>query len=315
MRKFLLCAIAVLVGILSLPRLRAQPVTTPPIAALACAYNTVVPTPVSGQFALVQCNSSGQLLTNGLPATGGTLTGMLTVNANILSTFGSSAEDVLIGGVASADTFPGIWFGTNGAAPSYTNYSFLYDPGPPVNVNLNGTSGIAFRVGGTRVMTMNANGLAISAGAVSTTVPPAGTSLTTTGRVGVATAAPATALDITGGVSLASSLLTSSAAPTIGTCTGSTTNGAIGVSNGPSSFTIVIGTGTITNSCTVNLPTAAHGWNCWANDISTNSTTVFITKQSASTVSSATFINYTDIAGTGTAWTAGDTLNISCFGN
>ena len=83
MRKliYLLAAVASALTILSLPRLRAQTTPTPPIFALACANNSVVPTPTSGAFYLVQCNASGQLLTNGLATTGGTLTGPLILPA------------------------------------------------------------------------------------------------------------------------------------------------------------------------------------------------------------------------------------------
>ena len=81
MRKLLwaICFVLALITILSLPRLRAQTTTTPTIIALACANNTVIPTPTSGQYFFVQCNSSGQLLTNALSTTGGTLTGSLTL--------------------------------------------------------------------------------------------------------------------------------------------------------------------------------------------------------------------------------------------
>ena len=42
--------------------LRAQTTTTPPISGLACAYNSTAPSITTGQFALVQCDSSGSLL-------------------------------------------------------------------------------------------------------------------------------------------------------------------------------------------------------------------------------------------------------------
>lgn len=41
----------------------AQVYTGPPNpTALVCAYNTVVPTPVAGQFYYVQCDSNGKIL-------------------------------------------------------------------------------------------------------------------------------------------------------------------------------------------------------------------------------------------------------------
>lgn len=55
----------ILVGILLLGLAylaRAQVVPTAPVpTAFACAYSTSPPAPVSGQFFLVQCNSSGAL--------------------------------------------------------------------------------------------------------------------------------------------------------------------------------------------------------------------------------------------------------------
>ena len=41
----------------------AQAVTTPPIVALACAYNAATPTGTSGQFMLVQCDINGRVRT------------------------------------------------------------------------------------------------------------------------------------------------------------------------------------------------------------------------------------------------------------
>ena len=99
MRKFLapllcLIATAALYTFASGNFASGQTTSTPPIFALACANNTIVPTPTSGTFYLVQCNSSGQLLTNGLAATGGTLTGPLILPAGTLAapslTFGQA---------------------------------------------------------------------------------------------------------------------------------------------------------------------------------------------------------------------------------
>ncbi len=48
----------------------AQAVTTPPIFALACAYNTSTPTgPATGNFILAQCDSVGRFrtITGGWP--------------------------------------------------------------------------------------------------------------------------------------------------------------------------------------------------------------------------------------------------------
>src|SRR4029077_15390595 len=70
-------------------------------------------------------------------------------------------------------------------------------------------------------------------------------------------------------------------APTIGTngCGGSGAN--ISTNNGSASFTINVGSAP-TAACTFTLPIpAATGWNCTASDLTTNSTTVFVQKQTA----------------------------------
>lgn len=48
----------------------AQTVTDPTPIALVCAYNSVIPAPTSGQYAFVQCDSTGKLITAG--GSGGT---------------------------------------------------------------------------------------------------------------------------------------------------------------------------------------------------------------------------------------------------
>lgn len=60
-----------LLGLLAIGPAQAQTPTTPAIAAMVCANNTVVPTPVSGQFFYVQCDSTGKLLTNAAGSTPG----------------------------------------------------------------------------------------------------------------------------------------------------------------------------------------------------------------------------------------------------
>lgn len=107
-------------------------------------------------------------------------------------------------------------------------------------------------------------------------------------------------------------LLINATAPTISSGFGA--SATITTSNGPASFTINVGTGGAASSGTIALPTAANGWNCWANDI-TNPTVGggISTKQTGSTVNTATFTGYnaTPVA---TAWTASDILQVSCFG-
>lgn len=49
----------------------AQPVVTPPTSAMACVYNSSLPTLAAGSFGQVQCDIHGQLLTNGGGGGGG----------------------------------------------------------------------------------------------------------------------------------------------------------------------------------------------------------------------------------------------------
>lgn len=74
MRKLLLGLALSLLTTVSL----AQRVSTPPIVALACAYNSATQTSTSGQFIFVQCDVNGKLLTSGsapMGAAGGSLKG------------------------------------------------------------------------------------------------------------------------------------------------------------------------------------------------------------------------------------------------
>ncbi len=88
------------------------------------------------------------------------------------------------------------------------------------------------------------------------------------------------------------------------------TSPAIVGSNGTCSFQVNVGTGGTANSGVIGLtPAAPNGWTCQATDITTNSTTVFVTKQTASTTSSCTVGNFNDIAAAA-AWTASDKLQV-----
>lgn len=109
-------------------------------------------------------------------------------------------------------------------------------------------------------------------------------------------------------------LLISNAAPTIaaGGCGGSAAS--ISAVNGTASFNINVGTGPTSAGCTVTLPTATTGWNCFVNDFTTISTAVSMQKQTASGTASATFQNYSDLT-VATAPTANDIYHVSCFAN
>jgi hypothetical protein len=121
---------------------------------------------------------------------------------------------------------------------------------------------------------------------------------------------------ITGGIGANASggnrLLIGNTAPTIAGagCGGSAAS--IADNNGPASFAINVGTAPTSAGCAVTLPAATTAWNCWANDITTNSTSVFLVKQTARSTTGATLVNFSDVA-VATAPTANDIWTVHCF--
>lgn len=105
-------------------------------------------------------------------------------------------------------------------------------------------------------------------------------------------------------------VMISQTAPTIGSGFG--TSPSIVASNGTAAFQVNVGTGGTASSGTITMPTAANGWSCSANDVTTVSTSVFLTRQTASTATSVTITNY-NTAGAATAWVASDKINMQCM--
>ena len=99
-------------------------------------------------------------------------------------------------------------------------------------------------------------------------------------------------------------------APTISSGFGTTPS--ISASNGTIAFRINVGTGGTASSGVIGLPTVTTGWNCYCNDTTTASATVFLCKQTAGTTASATVGNF-DALGAAAAWAASDILTVSCF--
>lgn len=109
----------------------------------------------------------------------------------------------------------------------------------------------------------------------------------------------------------ASQVLTMSAtAPTISSGFG--TNPSIVANNGTAAFTINVGTGGTANSGVIGLPAATTGWAVQCMNTSTNTATVFLTKQTATTTTTATIGNY-DAAGAAAAWVASNVLVCSAI--
>lgn len=100
----------------------------------------------------------------------------------------------------------------------------------------------------------------------------------------------------------------SGTAPTVSSGFGTTPSITAGTST---SFRLNVGTGGSASSGVIGLPTAGTGWNCHCADLTTQSSTVFLCKQTASSTTTATIGNF-DAAGAAAAWVASDVLAINC---
>lgn len=107
-----------------------------------------------------------------------------------------------------------------------------------------------------------------------------------------------------------SQLTFSDTAPTISSGFGTTPS--ISSENGTAAFRVNVGTGGTASSGVIGLPTATAGWNCFCTDLTTQSSTVFLCKQTASATTTATIGNF-DAAGAAAAWVASNILAVSCF--
>lgn len=105
-------------------------------------------------------------------------------------------------------------------------------------------------------------------------------------------------------------LLESITAPTITAAGCGGAAAAIQFQNGTATFTINVGT-TPGSACTVTMPAAANDWVCMAVDVTTNSTSVFLQKQTATSSTSITITNFSDVA-VATAFVASDKVKVEC---
>lgn len=101
------------------------------------------------------------------------------------------------------------------------------------------------------------------------------------------------------------------AIPTISSGFG--TSPSIANNSGEFTFTVNVGTGGTATSGVISLPAgsltaALHGWDVKCVDITTNSATVFMTKQTATTTTTATIGNF-NTSGVAAAWVASDILS------
>lgn len=101
-------------------------------------------------------------------------------------------------------------------------------------------------------------------------------------------------------------MLASATAPTVSSCGA---GASVTANNGPAAFRFTF-TGGGPSACTIGLPAAANGWNCFAQ----NTTTVanaWIIRQTATSTTSVTLTNYS--ATTITGWNNNDVIATSCF--
>lgn len=112
-------------------------------------------------------------------------------------------------------------------------------------------------------------------------------------------------------ISPTANVFISTTAPTIAAAGCGGGAASIVVSNGTGAFKVNVGT-TPGSACTITMPAATTGWNCFATDITTNSTSVFLQKQTgAESQTSVTITNFNDVA-VATAFVASDILKVSC---
>lgn len=107
-------------------------------------------------------------------------------------------------------------------------------------------------------------------------------------------------------------ILMSHTVPTIAGagCGGSAAS--ITAANGTAAFKIGVGS-TPTTACTVTMPAATTGWNCSASDITTQSTSVSLQRQTgAESTTSVTITNFSDVT-VPTNFVANDVLKVLCL--
>lgn len=111
----------------------------------------------------------------------------------------------------------------------------------------------------------------------------------------------------------ASQIFYSTTAPTIAAAGCGGAAASVTSNNGTIAFEVNVGT-TPGSACTITMPAAAHKWICTATDFTTNSTSVFLQKQSpvaSQTTTQVVITNFSDVA-VATAFVASDVMGVSC---
>lgn len=120
-------------------------------------------------------------------------------------------------------------------------------------------------------------------------------------------------LDVTAGTpfTIGQRVVFSGATPTISSGFGTSPSVTAGYAT---AFRVNVGTGGTANSGVIALGiTATNGWNCTCADLTTQSATVFLCKQTASSTTTATIGNF-NTAGAAAAWVDSDILAVTCTG-
>jgi hypothetical protein len=99
-------------------------------------------------------------------------------------------------------------------------------------------------------------------------------------------------------------------APTI--ASGFGTSPAIFFNANTAAFEIEIGTGGTATFGTMTMPAATTGWSCGATDITTTSSTVFMTKEVGTTSPTSFVLENFNSSGVAAAWAAGDIIRVQC---
>jgi len=219
-----------------------------------------------------------------------------------------------LAGTIESTSVPALTLGTSTAAVTYeiiaNRAGFGYDTAGPSSGSAaiwGGTGkGIEFIVNGTNgsflsgTLAMDISG-ADGGVVINTTAGAAPTG----GDKGAGT------LNVAAGLYVAGNMLGSSTAPTISSGFG--TSPTMGTASSTAVFTVNVGTGGVATSGVLTMPATTTAWACSVNDKTTTSSTVFMTKVTASTTTSVTVGNF-NTSGAAAAWAAGDVLQFQCAG-
>lgn len=111
-------------------------------------------------------------------------------------------------------------------------------------------------------------------------------------------------------LTLGAKLMASSTGPTIASGFGTTP--ALFFAGNTAAFEIEVGTGGTATFGVLTMPAAANAWSCAASDKTTQSSTVFLTKQVGTASSTAVTLENFNTSGAAAAWAASDFLIVSC---